>query len=309
MQIALKTANNWSNQGMLSINGTNGDASRGVAADLAYIDTRTMVSGYYENDTDKAIRRAEIIVILPDSKHETAVSPPEEKFRQEYERLIKLTRMCTMFAPKSILYICVPPISMSVPLVSAVFRKTHWYHPGRIIGSVDFHQVRLNSLVAFHNDLDPSGVHVPVIGGPDIDTLIPLFSRATPVGLGPHEALCLTRRFRNLADCDDVMKEKKNLEYYDLSPLSHAHSLHRAITTIALGLLGDQQADICGFIDLSPLSHAHSLHRAITTIALGLLGDQRLSLMLTVCIVLSPLLLWGYWEINRLISADLLGVI
>lgn len=108
--------------------------------------------------------------------------------------------------------------------------------------------MRLNSLVAFHNDLDPSGVHVPVIGGPDIDTLIPLFSRATPVGLGPHEALCLTRRFRNLADCDDVMKEKKNLEYYDLSPLSHAHSLHRAITTIALGLLGDQQADICGFI-------------------------------------------------------------
>ncbi|KAI4457191.1 malate and lactate dehydrogenase [Holotrichia oblita] len=225
-----------------------GDASRGVAADLAYIDTRTMVTGYYENDTDKAVRRAEIIVILAESKHGDAVSPPEEKFRHEYERLIKLTRMCTMYAPKAVLYICVPPISMSVPLVSSIFRKTHWYHPGRIIGSVGFHQVRLNSLVAFHNDLDPSGVHVPLIGGPDIDTLVPLFSRATPVGLGPYEAQCLMKRFRNLADCDDVMKEKKAIEFYDLSPLSHAHALNRSITTIALGLLGDQQADTCGFI-------------------------------------------------------------
>lgn len=33
-----------------------GDAARGVAADLAHIDTRTMVTGYYENDVDKAVR-------------------------------------------------------------------------------------------------------------------------------------------------------------------------------------------------------------------------------------------------------------
>lgn len=33
-----------------------GDAARGVAADLSSIDTRTMVTGYYENDADKAVK-------------------------------------------------------------------------------------------------------------------------------------------------------------------------------------------------------------------------------------------------------------
>lgn len=33
-----------------------GDFSKGVSADLAHIDTRTMVSGYYESDVDNAVR-------------------------------------------------------------------------------------------------------------------------------------------------------------------------------------------------------------------------------------------------------------
>lgn len=171
-----------------------------------------------------------------------------------------------MYAPKSVLYICVEPVSMAVPVVAAIFKKTHWYHPGRIIGSVAFHQVRpniqsnydnnisfsfqvrLNSLLAFHNDLDPSGVHVPLVGGPDIDNLVPLFSRATPIGTTPCEARGLTVRFKNLPDHENVMFEKDKLEFADLEPSSHAYALNRAITAMALGLLGDPEADMTAFI-------------------------------------------------------------
>ncbi|GJQ82248.1 hypothetical protein Trydic_g19448 [Trypoxylus dichotomus] len=243
-----------------------GDAARGISADLATIDTRTMVSGHFDNDMEKAVRRAEIIVILPENVYGEAVSPPEEKFRHEYERLIRIARTCTTYAPKSLLYVCVPPVAMAVPLLAAIFKKTHWYHPGRIIGSVAFHQVRLNSLVAFHNDLDPSGVHVPLIGGPDIDCLVPLLSRATPVGLSPVEALCLTKRYRNIEDHDEVTIEKKSIEFADLSPLSHAYALNRSIITIALGLLGDPSADMCGFIRSNVLRTCKHL---ATTLRMG----------------------------------------
>lgn len=78
---------------------------------------------------------------MADEFDEKSVTP-EEELKLQGNRVIELAEACSRHAPKSILVVCVPPISMTLPLVANVFRRTHWYHPGRLVGSVALAQVR-----------------------------------------------------------------------------------------------------------------------------------------------------------------------
>lgn len=57
------------------------------------------------------------------------------------KRLYNIAVQCTVYAPRAILVVAVPPVSVTTPLVSEVFKKTNFYHPGRIVGSAAFAQV------------------------------------------------------------------------------------------------------------------------------------------------------------------------
>lgn len=71
--------------------------------------------------------------------------PPEaeaqDHLKEQGKRVVKLADACSKYAPKSILTVCVYPVSMMLPLAAYVFRRTHWYHPGRLIGSAALAQV------------------------------------------------------------------------------------------------------------------------------------------------------------------------
>lgn len=65
----------------------------------------------------------------------------ETLMRQEAGRVFELAVACTKYAPKSIIVVNAPPVSATTALVGLAFKETHWYHPGRIIGSASLHQV------------------------------------------------------------------------------------------------------------------------------------------------------------------------
>lgn len=54
---------------------------------------------------------------------------------EEGKRVYDLANECVNFAPRSIIVVNVPPVSVTTPLVAGVFKDSHWYHPGRIVGS------------------------------------------------------------------------------------------------------------------------------------------------------------------------------
>lgn len=83
---------------------------------------------------------ADVVVILPKEKLKTD-TPIGERIMAEGGRLHKIAVKCTVFAPRAILINCVSPVSVTTPLISEVFKKTNFYHPGRIIGSAAFAQV------------------------------------------------------------------------------------------------------------------------------------------------------------------------
>ncbi|KAJ8959597.1 hypothetical protein NQ318_021782 [Aromia moschata] len=125
---------------------------------------------------------ADIVVILgtDDARDKGTMV---DRIMCEGKRIHDITKVCTVSAPRSVILVCVKPVSFSTVLVEEVFKGTHWYHPGRIIGSSALAQVKANTLLGRYQDLDPRICNVPIIGGPDIDLAVPLFSRASPVEL------------------------------------------------------------------------------------------------------------------------------
>lgn len=65
----------------------------------------------------------------------------EDKLFNEGRRIIESATVCSYFAPRAIIVVCVDPISVTLPLVKAVYKAGTWYHPGRIIGSIALSQV------------------------------------------------------------------------------------------------------------------------------------------------------------------------
>lgn len=82
-----------------------------------------------------AARSGDIILIMAQDSDEKNLTP-EEELKSQGERVISMAEACSRHAPKSTIIVCVPPVSMTLPLVASIFRRTHWYHPARLVGSV-----------------------------------------------------------------------------------------------------------------------------------------------------------------------------
>lgn len=90
-------------------------------------------------------------------------------------------------------------------------------------------------------------MHVPLVGGPDLDTLVPLFSRATPVALMVNEAEFLMKMFRGVAEDRTPLRNVAPCKLSD-APLSEAFALNRLVTTMAMGMKGDSAANAAAFL-------------------------------------------------------------
>lgn len=108
--------------------------------------------------------------------------------------------------------------------------------------------MKLNSRLASFDDLDPAGVNVPIVGGPDQDCIVPMFSRAMPLECEADEAECLTKEIKGIPKEEKLLFDINKMQYIESSPLSNAFGINRSITTMALGIIGDERSVMTGFI-------------------------------------------------------------
>lgn len=83
---------------------------------------------------------ADVVLMLgkQNLKEDTSIA---DRILEEGQRVYDLTNECVNYAPRSIIVVNVPPVSVTTPLVAGVFKCSHWYHPGRIVGSAALAQV------------------------------------------------------------------------------------------------------------------------------------------------------------------------
>ncbi|XP_031353893.1 probable malate dehydrogenase, mitochondrial [Photinus pyralis] len=235
----------------------------GLAADLRHMDTRCEVFAHHGPvGISSTVRCADIVLLIGVDKvpiHATA----EERLRSEMDRLVMYAKACTIFAPRSLIGVCVRPISCTFPIVSDIFRGTHWYHPGRIIGCASLMQTRVNAYVGNYYGLDPNSVHVPFVGGPDTDNVVPLFSRARPVQVLRKDGKALNEFLKNWKE---AVAEKCKTPIMMVNAISEAYAINRFVTTLSLGLCGDDYAVSTAYIRQNIIKTCRYL---VTTVKFG----------------------------------------
>lgn len=86
------------------------------------------------------VQGSDVVLMLGNQnlKENTTIA---DRIIAEGKRVYELANECINFAPRSIIIVNVPPVSVTTPLVAGVYKESTWYHPGRIVGSAAIAQV------------------------------------------------------------------------------------------------------------------------------------------------------------------------
>ncbi|XP_018332493.1 malate dehydrogenase, mitochondrial-like [Agrilus planipennis] len=212
-----------------------------MADDLKSMDTKSKITASYTNEELPGIVRGADIIALMGMDTLSTQTHWLEIFYNEGRRLINLTEVIIKYNPKAIVLVCATPVSCTLPLVSSVFRRTPWYHPGKIIGSPMVPVTKANAVLGIYNELDPEVIHTPVTGGPDMDCAVPLFAQGYPVECWESEERALCCKFKELDEQDCPI----TTQCYVKPPgsyLMESFGISRLISLIGLGYCGDTTA-------------------------------------------------------------------
>lgn len=112
-----------------------------------------------------------------DTKDLSIVSQFEATSMYVHEMAEKMVR----FSSNSLVAVFARPVTATLPMVSEVYKHAGWWDPDRIIGSTALDRMRMEAITANLLDLNPAFLSVPMVGGADSNSIVPLLSRASPI--------------------------------------------------------------------------------------------------------------------------------
>lgn len=114
---------------------------------------------------------------------------------------MQIFKDCVKSCPNAMFAVITNPVDRIVPAAAAIFRKYNCYNPAKLFGICELDLLRARHYFSDLLCIYPKHTYVPVIGGSEEDTIIPLFSKCRPnVNIVPAEVAKLTEAVR-CAEC------------------------------------------------------------------------------------------------------------
>lgn len=137
-------------------------------------------------------------------------------------------------APKAFILVISNPVNSTVPISAEVLKAKNVFNPQRLFGVTTLDIVRAETFVAeLSGTADPQKLTIPVVGGHSGETIVPLFSKATPslsIPADKYDALVNRVQFGG----DEVVKAKDGA---GSATLSMAYAGYRSVPRGAAILL------------------------------------------------------------------------
>ena len=118
-----------------------------------------------------------------------------------------LIEVAAEVAPKAYILVISNPVNSTVPISAEVLKAKGVFNPQRLFGVTTLDIVRAETFVGEISGTSPLDLTVPVIGGHSGETIVPLFSKASPSVTIPedkYDALVNRVQFGG----DEVVKAK-----------------------------------------------------------------------------------------------------
>ncbi|PYH98922.1 malate dehydrogenase [Aspergillus ellipticus CBS 707.79] len=161
----------------------------GVAADLSHISSVAKTTGYLpENDGLKEALTGADIVVIPAGIPRKPGMTRDDLFKINASIVRDLVKGIAEHCPKAFVLIISNPVNSTVPIAAEVLKEANVFDPKRLFGVTTLDVVRAETFTQeFSGQKDPSTVQIPVVGGHSGETIVPLFSKATPAFQVPED--------------------------------------------------------------------------------------------------------------------------
>ena len=92
-----------------------------------------------------------------------------------------LIEVAAEVAPNAFILVISNPVNSTVPIAAEVLKSKNVFNPKRLFGVTTLDIVRAETFVAsIVGEAEPHKLTIPVIGGHSGETIVPLFSKASP---------------------------------------------------------------------------------------------------------------------------------
>ncbi|KAF7126170.1 hypothetical protein CNMCM5793_002592 [Aspergillus hiratsukae] len=181
----------------------------GVATDLSHISSVAKISGYLPKDDGlkNALTGTDVVVIPAGIPRKPGMSR-DDLFNINAGIVRDLVTGIAQYCPKAFVLIISNPVNSTVPIAAEVLKKHGVFDPKRLFGVTTLDVVRAETFTQEYSGLkDPSKIQIPVVGGHSGETIVPLFSKASPalnIPADKYDALVNRVQFGG----DEVVKAK-----------------------------------------------------------------------------------------------------
>ena len=154
----------------------------GVTADLSHISSVAKISGYLPKDDGlKHALTGTDVVVIPAGIPRKPGMTRDDLFKVNASIVRDLVKGIAEFSPKAFVLIISNPVNSTVPIAAEVLKAAGVFDPKRLFGVTTLDVVRAETFVQeYSGQKDPSKAQIPVVGGHSGETIVPLFSKASP---------------------------------------------------------------------------------------------------------------------------------
>ncbi|KAI0512692.1 malate dehydrogenase [Xylaria bambusicola] len=185
-------------------------ATVGVATDLSHISTTAKVTSYLpKDDGGKAAMKDADIIVIPAGIPRKPGMTRDDLFKINAGIVKGLIEIAAEVAPKAFILVISNPVNSTVPIAAETLKAKGVFDPKKLFGVTTLDIVRAETFVAeLTGTKTGSDLTIPVVGGHSGDTILPLFSKASPkVNIPDDKYDALVKRVQ--FGGDEVVKAKE----------------------------------------------------------------------------------------------------
>ncbi|XP_028049956.2 malate dehydrogenase, mitochondrial-like [Monomorium pharaonis] len=215
--------------------------SADALTDVSHLETSPCIDHFRRKDIKQALREANIVALM-DEREDIASTTVREQFKSTADYVRQMTDRILRYNPDALVAVFARPVTATAAMVSEIFRCAGWCNPDRIVGSTAAYSGRIEETAAAILNLERASLSVPLAGGADARTVVPLLSRAVPFNQFTNaQRKTLMQLFR-------VGDEEARTRFDEGTLLSSGTAAAKLIINLAAALSGHDHVITCAYV-------------------------------------------------------------
>jgi len=223
----------------------------GVGEDISHVNTAVKLESYLgdmknpnNEAVDKALKGSDIVIIPAGVPRKPGMTR-DDLFNINAGIVRDLINAIVKNCPNAFIGIITNPVNSTVPIAAEILKKAGVYNPKKLFGISSLDVVRAQTFIGELKNVDPTTVHVDVIGGHSAETMLPVLSQVKGITFTPEETKALVEKIKEAGTA--VVNAKAGA---GSATLSMAYAGYRFANSLVRALKGETGIVECAYVQV-----------------------------------------------------------